>query len=242
MNKLILISIIAAVASAQAPPVPVVIELFTSEGCSSCPPADRLLSKLDSTQPISGVELIVLSEHVDYWNTEGWIDPYSSPEFTGRQQHYIAALHVPDAYTPQAVIDGHSETVGNNAPKLEAAIQQARREKKIPLKLQVTRTPQSVHVELRALEAVPRNAQLYFALAEDSVESKVSAGENSGHMLTHTAVVRSLTKAGKLAEDTISLDLKTNPHWGKHMRVVALLTDREGGKMIGAAQEPAILN
>ena len=252
MNKLVLISLLAGMAAAQATagetpasPVPVVVELFTSEGCSSCPPADRLLAELDRSQPISGVQLIVLSEHVDYWNTLGWIDPYSSMEFSDRQRHYGEALHVEDVYTPQAVIDGRSETVGNSPPKVEAAIQQALREKKIPLKLQVTRTAQSVHVELRALEAVPRGAQIYFALAEDSVESKVSSGENGGHMLTHTAVVRSLTKAGKLAaagDAGVTMDLKTNARWGKHMRVVALLAEREGGKIIGAALEPAILN
>ena len=252
MNKFAFISLLAGIAAlpampAKTPtsPVPVVVEFFTSEGCSSCPPADRLLSSLDRNQPVNGAQLIVLSEHVDYWNTLGWIDPYSSHEFSERQQHYGEALHVADVYTPQAVIDGHAETVGNSAPKVEAAIQEALREKKIALKLQVTRSAQSVHVELRALEAVPRTAQLYFALAEDSVESKVSSGENGGHMLTHTAVVRSLTKAGKLSasgDAGVSLDLKTNGHWGKHMRVVALLAEREGGKIIGAAVEPAILN
>jgi hypothetical protein len=219
-------------------PVPVVIELFTSEGCSSCPPADQLLATLDRTQPVPGVQLIVLSEHVDYWNSEGWADPYSSHELTGRQQHYGRLLHVEDIYTPQAVIDGRAEVVGNSAPKLEAAIQQARREKKIPLRLEVTRAEKGIHVSLRALESVPRGAEVYFALAEESVESKVSAGENSGHTLTHTAVVRSLTKAGKLAatvESGIALDLKMNSHWGNHLRVIAIVSEHDGGKILGAA-------
>ncbi len=217
--------------------VPVVVELFTSEGCSSCPPADRLLATFDREQPVAGVQLIVLSEHVDYWNTEGWIDPYSSHEFTERQQRYGSALRVQDVYTPQAVIDGRLEAVGNSSPKLKAAIQMAMREKKVPLQLQVSRSEKGIHVELHAEEKLPRGTEVYFAVAEDSVESKVSAGENGGHLLTHTAVVRSLTKAGKLAatESGIAMDLKTSTRWGKHLRVIAFLSEHEGGKILGAA-------
>jgi hypothetical protein len=225
--------------SAQTPPaIPVGVELFTSEGCSSCPPADRLLGDLDRNQPFPGIQLIVLSEHVDYWNTLGWIDPYSSREFSARQQRYSETLHVPDVYTPQAVIDGTSQVVGNSASKLQAAIQQARRQKKIPLRLAATRDEKGIHVNLRALKTAPRNAEVYFALAEDSVTSKVSAGENSGHMLTHTAVVRSLTKAGKFSaagESGITLDLKTSSRWGSRIRVIALVTDHDGGRILAAA-------
>jgi len=216
--------------------VPVVIELFTSEGCSSCPPADRLLSALDKEQPISGAQLIVLSEHVDYWNTQGWIDPYSSHEFSERQQKYGNALGVADIYTPQAVIDGKLEVVGNSSSKVGAAIQTALREKKIPLRLQASRSDSGIHIELQAGDGMKRGEQVYFAVAEDEVASKVSAGENSGHMLTHTAVVRSLSKAGKFdGEGHLTADIKTGPRWGKRLRVVALLADHEGGKILGAA-------
>jgi len=233
-----LVSMLAASALSlgQSPKqTPVVIELFTSEGCSSCPPADRLLSALDREQPIPGVQLIV---HVDYWNTLGWMDPYSSHEFSERQTRYGEALHIQDVYTPQAVIDGRFEVVGNSAPKLEAAIQQAMREKKVPLQLQASRSDKGIHVEVRAQDSVPRGAEVYFAVAEDEVQSKVSAGENSGHMLAHTAVVRNLTKGGKLAASGgagIAMDLKMNARWGKHLRVVALLAEHDGGKIIGAA-------
>jgi hypothetical protein len=216
--------------------IPVVIELFTSEGCSSCPPADRLLGTLDKQQPMAGAQLIVLSEHVDYWNTEGWIDPYSSHEFTERQQRYGEALRVSDVYTPQAVIDGRLEVVGNSAAKVQAAVQQALREKKIPLRLKATRSDNGIHAELQAGEGLKRGAEVYFAVAEDEVESKVSAGENSGRMLAHTAVVRSLTKSGKLGSNNqVEADLKTGAHWGKHLRVVAFVAEHEGGKILGAA-------
>jgi hypothetical protein len=216
--------------------VPVVIELFTSEGCSSCPPADQLLAEFDHAQPVPGVQLIVLSEHVDYWNSLGWIDPYSAHEFSERQLRYTQALHVPDAYTPQAVVDGRFEAVGNNAPKLQAAIQQARREKKLPLRFAAKRSEKTIHVELQTEQGWPPGAEVFFAIAEDRVESKVSAGENGGHMLKHTGVVRSLTKASMAAGGEIAMDLKTNGHWGEHLRVVALVSSsRDGGKILGAA-------
>jgi hypothetical protein len=225
----------AAVMGEANKAIPVVIELFTSEGCSSCPPADRLLAALDSEQPVPGAQLIVLSEHVDYWNTLGWIDPYSAHEFSERQKRYGDTLHVPDVYTPQAVIDGRFEVVGNSAPKLQDAIGRALKEKKIPLTLKASWSGETIHITLEAAEGA-KHAQLYFALAEDAVQSKVSAGENSGHLLTHAAVVRSLTKAGKLdSENRLTIDLKTSARWGKHLRVIALLADHDAGKVLGAA-------
>jgi len=226
----------AVAALGQSPkPIPVVIELFTSEGCSSCPPADRLLAELDKEQPVAGVQLIVLSEHVDYWNSLGWMDPYSSHEYSERQQRYGTALNVSDVYTPQAVIDGRLEVVGNSAPKVEAAIEQARKDSKVPLTLQASRTDKGIHVELQAGGATKRGAEVYFAIAEDSVQSHVSAGENSGRMLEHTAVVRSITRGGKIGSDnSVSADLKAGQKWGKHLRVVAFVAEHEGGKILGA--------
>ena len=220
----------------SATTIPVVIELFTSEGCSSCPPADRLLAALDKQQPIPGARLIVLSEHVDYWNSQGWSDPYSSHQFSERQQRYGEALRVSDVYTPQAVIDGRLEVVGNSTPKVQAAIREALRQKKIPLRFEATRSDSGIRVQLQAGAGLKRGAEVYFTVAEDQVESKVSAGENNGRLLTHTAVVRSLTKSGKLgADNTVEAQLKTNAHWGKHLRVIAFVAEHEGGKILAAA-------
>ena len=115
------------------------LELFTSEGCSSCPPADQLLEKIDRDQPVPGADLIVLSEHVDYWNRIGWTDPYSSSDFSRRQQAYAAQFGTDDIYTPQLVVDGEKAVVGGNWPMAARAIQQSLREPKIPVTIGATK-------------------------------------------------------------------------------------------------------
>src|SRR5580698_2109853 len=114
---------------------PVLLELFTSEGCSSCPPADRLLQMLDKTQPVQGADLIVLSEHVDYWDRLGWKDRFSSAEYTDRQRQYSNVFHLESIYTPELVIDGRKECVGNDSAAARAAINDALKSPKAQLTL-----------------------------------------------------------------------------------------------------------
>lgn len=161
---------------------PVLIELFTSEGCSDCPPADRLLEKLDRTQPVADADLIVLSEHVDYWDDIGWRDPYSSHDYSIRQDAYAKQLHLHTVYTPQMVVDGHTEFVGSDERRAISAIEDAAKTGKIPVALSSAHLEDShnvvAHVEVGLLGSATRSqsARVLIALADDSDQSSVRAG------------------------------------------------------------------
>jgi hypothetical protein len=226
--------------------VPVLVELFTSEGCSSCPPADRFLETLDS-QPLASAEFIVLSEHVDYWDHDGWKDPYSSHDLTERQLNYTQQFRIPDAYTPQMIIDGSHQLSGSDGKGVEQAIREAVAHPKMTLritKVSVDSSRVSVHVEGAALDGAngPKSLDLYIAIALNKAESQVLRGENANHHLTHVAVVRKLTrfskiKAGEpLSRDIeVKLDSDADPH---NLRVVVFLQDSSSGKVFGAAMKP----
>src|SRR5271169_6336085 len=163
-------SISLAAADADGARVPVLLELFTSEGCSSCPPADRLLEILDQKQPLAGADLIVLSEHVDYWDRLGWKDPFSSPQYTARQQDYTNKYNFDGVYTPQLVVDGRFGFVGSDGREASAAIQKAMREQKIPIAISnASRDGNQVvaHIEVPAADQNPKGGRgvLYVALA-----------------------------------------------------------------------------
>jgi len=112
-------------ATAQATTPPVILELFTSEGCSSCPPADALLKKLDDAGRLDDVEIIAIEEHVDYWNRLGWTDPFSSPDWTRRQERYSEAFRRGGIYTPQLVVNGRAELVGSSERQVRQEILEA---------------------------------------------------------------------------------------------------------------------
>jgi hypothetical protein len=217
---------------------PILLELFTSEGCSSCPPADRLLETFDRTQPVSGAELIVLSEHVDYWNRLGWTDPFSSALFTERQQDYVRQLHLDSAYTPQLMIDGQKDVVGSDERAARSAILKAETHSKAAIDLRATRSGAEVMVGL-GVTGGSRGTDVYVVLADDHAQSRVTRGENSGHNLHHVAVVRTLLLLGKtdaqgvFAKD-LTLPLKDGN--GGAWRVVVFLQDSGSRHVLGAAQ------
>ena len=219
---------------------PVVLELFTSEGCSSCPPADRLLQTLNDKQPFAGVELIVLSEHVDYWNRLGWSDPFSSKAFSTRQRQYGEQLGLDSVYTPQLVVDGQYELVGSNAAQAKAAIEKAAQSQKAPLTLSgIARDGNrlNVHASLPGLEGKNENATLYLALAECNVRSEVRNGENAGRSLSHVDVVRSLTPVATIKnESQFSKDLSIAlPSGLGPSKLVAFLQSNQSHRILGAA-------
>jgi len=226
---------------AKSPATPVLVELFTSEGCSSCPPADKFLQKLDQ-QPVPGAEMIVLSEHVDYWNHSGWKDPYSAPFYSERQGSYAKRFDLESVYTPQMVVDGVSEFVGSDAAAAEKALAKAVARPKVPVHLKLisvgARTVEA-HVEAGTLGPSfgVDEADVYIALALNRTKSQVSSGENAGHNLEHVAVVRELRKIGvlKLAQ-AFSRDVQLDPRSASKERLIAIVQERQQGKVLGVAQ------
>jgi hypothetical protein len=187
-------------AGSSTQPTPVLVELFTSEGCSSCPSADSLLARLQQQQPVPGAQIIALEEHVDYWESLGWHDRFSSRQFTDRQSGYAQSLHLSDDYTPQMVIDGVDQFVGNDSSHALRAIAQAARTPKLALKLSpptlnIGRIDTSV-VSIAAAGLPAPKADLYAALVETTASTQVLHGENGGRVLHHVSVVRALQKIG----------------------------------------------
>lgn len=231
-------------ASASDARTPVLVELFTSEGCSSCPPADAYLQELDR-QPVAGEEMIVLSEHVDYWNHIGWKDPYSARLYSDRQSAYASRFGLSSVYTPQIVVDGITEFVGSDRALAEKAFTKASRAPKIAVHLSSVSLDAAgtlqAHLETGPLQQSfgLQAADVYVAVALDHAESEVSRGENAGRTLTHTAVVRSIVKAGTFIQghsfaQEVQLKLSSgyNP---RNLRVVAFVQEPRQGRVIGSA-------
>ena len=218
-------------------PLPVLLELFTSEGCSSCPPADVLLQKLDREQPFAGANLIVLSEHVDYWNHLGWADPFSSPLYSQRQRDYAGHLGG-EVYTPELVVDGATGFVGSDEPEAEKAVHEAIRHEKLPIQLTAEYMQNKAKVRIRIDGAV--DGELYLALAHDAARSHVLRGENAGRGLSHVAVVYSMVKVSKLRGarfDGASFDKEmTVTLRGKATRIVAFVEKSETGRVVALGQ------
>ena len=219
---------------------PVLLELFTSLGCSSCPPADKLLAEIDRQQPIPGARLIVLSEHVDYWNTLYWSDPFSSVAYSERQQAYDSRFGV-EAYTPQLVIDGTTALLGSNWPKAADAIQRVLRAPRTPVHVTATRNSGTAQIEIAAgPNATANKAIVFLALAHNQAQSHVGGGENAGRDLSEVAVAYSIKQLGKIvAQSTfsksLSIELPPKSQAGD-LRVIAFVRRSDTMQVIGADQ------
>jgi hypothetical protein len=232
----------AAFSSPQphGPQQPVLVELFTSEGCSSCPPADALLAQLDAEQFVPGAEAIVLSEHVSYWNGLGWKDPFSSQDFTDRQNDYGSRFGLSGVYTPQAVVDGSQELVGSDRGKLTQALKSAAARPKIPISVDNLQwSGDKVTAQITAGAA--QKTTLFAALADDSDSSNVLRGENEGRNLRHVAVVRTLVELrktnGPLDKLPVQIKLPASAQQPK-MRLIVFLTDSHTGRVLGVTMQP----
>ena len=229
---------------------PVIVELFTSEGCSSCPPADAVLEKLQQTQPVAGAEVIALSEHVDYWNYIGWSDPFSSAAFSARQEAYARAFGQQDrVYTPQMIVDGQAEFNGSAMNKALEAIAKAVRSPKADVRIVIPETKTQkdnqeirFNVSVKNVPPVDRGdvAEVILALTEDKLSSNVTRGENSGRKLAHTAVVREIRALGRVDPATKTFDSEKTmaiaDGWKRDdLRVVVFVQERVQRRVLGAA-------
>jgi hypothetical protein len=227
---------------------PVVVELFTSEGCSSCPPADALLSRLADEQLGNNVRLIALEEHVDYWNDLGWVDPFSSPDWTSRQYVYAGALKNGSPYTPQMVVDGTVEFVGSHTKQARESILKAASSTKIPVSLERGKSNRADELDFSAkagkLEGTAGSdaAEVWLAITETALHSAVTRGENAGEDLHHAAIVRFMRKIGetKAGGETSFAGDATVPlkkEWKReNLRAVLFVQEKKSRRILGAAE------
>lgn len=237
-----------APAPAPVPPAktpaanPVVVELFTSEGCSSCPPADRLLADLIG-EHAGDAAFFPLAYHVDYWNNLGWTDAFSSAAFSDRQRAYARTSASDRVYTPQMIVNGVAAFVGSDRDKALAAIAKARKE---PARARVRATreritpgePLAVDCAVSAPEgrSLPGDVRVLALLVEDGLSSRVTSGENKGLVLRHERVVRAMAESARGPDSRLTLRL-TPPRDARPERcsVVVLAQSAADMRILGAA-------
>jgi hypothetical protein len=216
----------------------VLVELFTSEGCSSCPAADRALAFLEKEQPYSQAEIVTLALHVDYWDNLGWKDEFSAPLYTQRQEFYAQKLKLDSAYTPQMIVDGRTEFVGSDLGKASRAIIEAAKSPKG--KIEITKNADKIAVKITDL---PDHAasNVFLVIAEDNLFSNVARGENSGKRLEHQSVVRELKSIGTINEREKSAQIETalqfNQNWKKeNLKIIVFVQENDSRKILGVGR------
>lgn len=225
----------------DAASTPVLVELFTSEGCASCPPADALLSRLDRTQPIRGADIIVLEEHVDYWDHLGWKDPFSSEAATARQNEYGEAFGGNQVYTPQMIVDGRAEFVGSSDADALRAIRAASQAPKPAIQLTWEKGDTlAIHIEQVNNAGHGDGQQLFLVVAENMLHSDVKRGENAGRVLEHNGVVRQVLPLGKIDAAPAGFSSRVAVHsvreWNRaHLRAVVFVQERRSRHVLAAA-------
>ena len=223
-------------AASHAARTPVVVELFTSEGCSSCPPADALLARLQRDQPVASAEILALEEHVDYWDGLGWHDRFSSADITARQSAYTQQFHLDSNYTPQMVVDGSVQFVGIDNGQAIQAITRAARSPKLALSIQALMLNGDRVAGQVAVPASAVSADLYAALVQPAASTQVLHGENGGHNLNHVSIVRGLQRISNphpgINDFSLTVPKDLSP---AGLRVVVFLQGRGQGPVVAAA-------
>jgi hypothetical protein len=218
----------------------VLLELFTSEGCSSCPPADDLLRKIDGKHINDGVLIVGVSEHVNYWDHGGWKDPFDSSTITDRQNDYGQRFHIDSVYTPQIVVNGEVQVSGNDRPALLQAIQKVGAEQGGTIKIISAKIDgNAIQADVSFAGDVPKHgADVFAVVAQDETTEHVTAGENKGRTLVNASVARTLVKAAKIHEagkTTVRIplpnDLQTTPDSRRHL--IVWVQEPNAGPVLG---------
>ena len=214
------------------------MELYTSEGCSSCPPADRALMVLEQQQPVHGAKIIALELHVDYWDNESWKDPFSSALYSQRQNLYAQKFRSSQVYTPQMVVDGEKEFVGSDAGRANLAIAQAAKAAKANVAL--SREEEKLKIKIDGLPKTD-GATVFLALAEDNLDTDIRGGENSGKKLVHSSVVRELRSIGTIDPENAAFETETglqpDKSWKKQdLKVIVFVQENKSRKVLGVGQ------
>ncbi len=209
-----------------------VVELFTSQGCSSCPPADKLASAM-AADPT----LVVISMPVDYWDYLGWKDTLAQPAFTKRQKAYAAARGDRNIYTPQIVVNGLAHVVGSDRQAIGVAVRETKETAGVlETPVSITRTGDSFRVSLGAGKG---SGEVWVMKTESKADVAIGRGENTGHSITYTNVVRSMAKVGDYNGTPMTLTLSGTQVSDKNTDGFAVLVQKvEGGKpgaILGAA-------
>lgn len=216
---------------------PVIVELFTSEGCSSCPAAERGLQFLVREQPAPTAEIIPIALHVDYWDYLGWKDPFASPIFSKRQDSYRSRFKKDSSYTPQFVIDGQFEVAGADTAAVTRSVLSAAVSKKAA----VTAVFRDGQIIVEISGAGHDDANVMIAIVEDKLTRQIENGENRGRKLEHMYVTRELITAGsfKRTDDSKTLEHRVGfkPDWKRSdLAAVVFVQEEKARKIVGAAK------
>lgn len=232
------IVIAAALALAPSAPAraqaksPTVVELFTSQGCNSCPPADAYLGELAQRD-----DVLALSMHIDYWDYLGWTDSFAIPHATERQRAYGRALGKTYVYTPQMVINGAAEAMGSRRPGVERAIERAAAERRGSVSVSLTASADDDRLLIRIAGGEPRDAVVWLVLYDRRHEVEVGHGENGGRKLIYHNVVRDITRIGTWTGKPLEIALAADAlRQGGRSACAVLVQENGHGAIIGAAR------